>query len=128
MRIIKRLVNLIPIKSLRRKLRDRLLLKNNKWERKIIKKAKSYGGEIYVGGESSINNNTYLGTKVCFNGMRIMGKGKVTIGNYFHSGVECLIIAQNLIMTMENTFRILLMIIIIKILRLETAFGLALEL
>ena len=63
--------------------------------KQIIRNAKALGSHLYVGGPSRIGNNVYLGEHVCFNGMQIHGSGKVTIGNYFHSGVECLIIAQN---------------------------------
>ena len=41
-----------------------------------------------------LNDNTFLGKNVNFNGMRIMGKGKVTIGDNFHSGMDCLIITD----------------------------------
>lgn len=57
--------------------------------------AKSIGKNFYCGGFSEVNKNTVLADNVSFNGMRIMGSGNVTIGKYFHSGVECLIIAQN---------------------------------
>lgn len=62
---------------------------------KVIKNAAKIGDNLYVGGKSSVSKNTYLGNCVCFNGMQIQGAGKVTIGNYFHSGIECLIITQN---------------------------------
>lgn len=61
----------------------------------ILAKAKAVGEELHVGGPSYISDNTYLGKYVNFNGMNIMGGGKCTIGNYFHSGIECLIITQN---------------------------------
>ncbi|MFI3300624.1 MAG: acyltransferase [Candidatus Gastranaerophilales bacterium] len=70
-------------------------LKNYFCKRKILRRAKACGERLSIGGVSKINKNTYLGKRVCFNGMEIMGDGKVTIGNYFHSGVECLIVTQN---------------------------------
>ncbi|AFL82360.1 hypothetical protein Aeqsu_2919 [Aequorivita sublithincola DSM 14238] len=60
----------------------------------ILKKAKSYILPLKVNGVSYINENTYLGKNVNFNGMKIMGKGKVTIGDNFHSGMDCLIITD----------------------------------
>lgn len=66
-----------------------------KCKRNIIATAKSVGERLWLGGESYISENTYLGNHVCFNGMKIMGAGKCTIGSYFHSGIECLIITQN---------------------------------
>lgn len=61
----------------------------------IERKAKANGGNLYIGGKSYINNNTYLGEHVCFNGMAIKGAGKVSIGRYFHSGTGCLMITSN---------------------------------
>jgi chloramphenicol O-acetyltransferase type B len=39
-----------------------------------------------------MTRNTYLANQVCFNGMSILGSGKVIIGSYFHSGTGCQII------------------------------------
>lgn len=61
----------------------------------VYKNAKLIGKNLSVGDFSYTNKNTYLSDNVSFNGMKIMGEGKVTIGQYFHSGVECLIITQN---------------------------------
>ena len=55
----------------------------------------SCGEGLVVNGRSYINGRTYLGHHVNMNGMRICGDGEVHIGNYFHSGVECLILTQN---------------------------------
>ena len=41
---------------------------------------------------SRFTKNTHLGKNTHFNGFIIRGKGKVSIGNNFHSGKECLII------------------------------------
>ena len=62
---------------------------------KIKKRAKSVGKGLYVGGYSTVNKNTILGEHVHLNGLIIDGNGNVKIGDYFHSGRECLIIAQN---------------------------------
>lgn len=61
----------------------------------VLKNAKSIGENFYCGGWSSVNKNTILKDHVNFNGLRIEGDGKVTIGRYFHSGTECLIITRN---------------------------------
>ena len=61
----------------------------------IQKTAKEIGEGFWCGGFSTVNKNTVLKNNVCFNGMRIMGNGNVTIGQYFHSGVEVLMITQN---------------------------------
>ncbi|MDY6371139.1 MAG: acyltransferase [Bacteroidales bacterium] len=61
----------------------------------IKKNAKSIGKEFYVGGPSFCNSNTIIKDHVCFNGMQIDGNGEVTIGSYFHSGRECMMITSN---------------------------------
>ena len=61
---------------------------------RIQKKAASCGKGLYVGGKSFVTDKTYLGERVSFNGMEIHGNGKVTIGNYFHSGTGCQIITS----------------------------------
>ncbi|GAQ14817.1 acetyltransferase, isoleucine patch superfamily [Myroides odoratimimus] len=61
----------------------------------VKRKVGSCGNNLRVWGLSRINNNTYLGDEVNFNGMTIVGTGKVTIGDFFHSGTECLLISSN---------------------------------
>ncbi|MGN1156537.1 MAG: acyltransferase [Agathobacter sp.] len=61
---------------------------------RIQKKAACCGNGLYVGEKSFVTENTYLGERVNFNGMAIHGNGKVTIGNYFHSGTGCQIITS----------------------------------
>ena len=61
----------------------------------VFKNTKNIGKNLFVGGFSRTTKNTFLSNNVSFNGMQIHGGGKVTIGQYFHSGVECLIITQN---------------------------------
>lgn len=39
--------------------------------------------------------NTFLGKNVNLNGLTVAGRGKVVIGDNFHSGVGCRLIAQN---------------------------------
>jgi acetyltransferase-like isoleucine patch superfamily enzyme len=72
---------------------------------KLIKKLKTYIYTYFnvkliafsvdkpkVNGFSILSNQTYLGRNCHFNGMRIRGSGKVTIGDNFHSGEGCKII------------------------------------
>lgn len=58
----------------------------------IYRKAKKCGVDLYIGGKSYVNSNTYLADHVSFNGMAISGSGKVSIGQYFHLGPGCQII------------------------------------
>ncbi len=81
--------------KLLKSIKDRLtIVKKYIWRWKIYKQAASVGKGLYVGGASSVNANTYLGNNVNFNGMTILGKGKVVIGDNFHSGTECQIITS----------------------------------
>ncbi len=60
----------------------------------VIKTVRSYGSDLKVNGKTTVTNNTVLGNNVNFNGMTITGRGRVEIGNNFHSGPDCLIISQ----------------------------------
>ena len=42
-----------------------------------------------------LSRRTYLGRNCNFNGLKIIGEGKVIFGNNFHSGADILIITQN---------------------------------
>jgi len=61
---------------------------------RVLNKAFSYKKPIYVNGFSSVNSNTELGKNVNFNGLTVIGNGKVEIGDNFHSGSGCLIITD----------------------------------
>lgn len=61
---------------------------------RIKRKAARVGQNLYCGGKSYVTSNTFLGDNVCFNGMSMSGNGKITIGSYFHSGVNCQIITS----------------------------------
>ncbi|MEB2778411.1 acyltransferase [Algoriphagus sp. D3-2-R+10] len=50
---------------------------------------------LKVNGFSVVNNNTIIGDYSNLNGLKIHGLGKVSIGKYFHSGFDCLIISSN---------------------------------
>ena len=63
--------------------------------RNVYRNAKSVGANLFVGGNSFVTSNTVIGDNVCLNGLNVTGLGLVKIGNYVHSGIECLIISQN---------------------------------
>lgn len=44
---------------------------------------------------SKVTKKTYIHDHANFNGMRIMGAGRVEIGRYFHSGTECKILTAS---------------------------------
>lgn len=64
------------------------------YPKRIRATAAECGDRLYVGGKSWVTPNTYLGYHVCFNGMAMHGKGKITIGDYLHSGTGCQIITS----------------------------------
>lgn len=53
-----------------------------------------YGKGLVVNNKCRFTKNTYIGDFCNFNGLYIHGSANVAIGNYFHSGFECLIINQ----------------------------------
>ena len=94
--IIKIVCLFIPSKKLRRQFRINFrLIKYLYCKKQILKTALKVGQNLCVGGYSYVNRNTILGDNVVFNGMQIRGSGSVTIGKYFTSGVECMILTQS---------------------------------
>lgn len=79
------------LKMLKKKI---IKIKKTFYTWKVKRVIGGYTEPILVNGESYLTKNTYLGQNCHFNGMEISGRGKVTIGNNFHSGSECLIITQ----------------------------------
>jgi chloramphenicol O-acetyltransferase type B len=57
--------------------------------------AQSTGKHIHVNGFSKVNVKTVLGNNIHFNGLEILGNGKVLISDNFHSGKNLKIIAGN---------------------------------
>lgn len=70
-------------------------LKSRFYGYEVYKNAKSIGKDFYCSSFCNVNQKTILGDFVNFNGMRMEGDGEVNIGNYFHSGTECLIITRS---------------------------------
>ncbi len=61
---------------------------------KVIIKCKVWEPPLKVNGNSSVTKKTYLGKNVNMNGLKIMGHGKVVIGDNFHSASGCLLITD----------------------------------
>ena len=55
----------------------------------------SYGKRLLVNHPCIFSRNVTVGDYCNFNGMQVLGGGKVHFGDYFHSGTECMIITQN---------------------------------
>jgi acetyltransferase-like isoleucine patch superfamily enzyme len=64
------------------------------WTARVRRKVASVGFGLKAHHPCQVTRNTHLGNNVNFNGLRIHGAGKVTIGDNFHSGQECLFITQ----------------------------------
>lgn len=73
------------------------------WKRNLLRKfytmrvrrvVKRCGKDLRVNGKSFVTPSTCLGNNVNFNGMKIVGGGKVSIGDNFHSGQECWMISE----------------------------------
>jgi chloramphenicol O-acetyltransferase type B len=79
------------LKILKRFLRR---LKRAYYTRRVSNTAARVGKDLRINGPSTVTSTTYLGNNVNFNGMTITGYGKVTIGDNFHSGPECLMITS----------------------------------
>lgn len=62
--------------------------------RKAKRVLKSYGEGLLVNHLCIFTNNTVIGKHCSFNGMNVQGDGNVTIGDFFHSGVECMILTS----------------------------------
>ena len=104
--MIKRLLEilLLPIKfiaspTIRRIIREDWSLRTEGrgpyWTRIAKEKAASVGKDLYVGYKFEFSGEVHFGNNCNFNGMRVIGGGKVTFGDIFHSGEECMIITQN---------------------------------
>lgn len=55
----------------------------------------SYGEDLHVNNPCVFSGDVTVGKHCNFNGMQVLGGGKVHFGDYFHSGIECMIITQN---------------------------------
>ncbi|MBQ7736125.1 MAG: acyltransferase [Bacteroidales bacterium] len=76
-----------------KRIKNDLFRKNCLWRAK--KQLGGYGKSLKVNAKCMFNNHVFVGDHCNFNGMKILGDGTVTIGNYFHSGMECMMITQN---------------------------------
>lgn len=98
MKFIAKMLTLFVYPKSKRKIKKFTLEKQLKakfYGRNVIKNAKLIGKNFSCNGFSYCNSKTELGDYVNFNGMRITGNEPCKIGNYFHSGIECLILTQN---------------------------------
>lgn len=64
------------------------------YKKQVLKTAEFVKGQVFVNGLTYINRRTRLGNNVNFNGLRILGNGKVEIGDNFHSGMDCVFLTE----------------------------------
>lgn len=65
------------------------------WYRARVRaQAGAVGPGLRVWGPTSVTSHTTIGAYCNFNGLRVRGRGRVVIGDYFHSGDECMIITH----------------------------------
>lgn len=65
------------------------------YKQKFKKCLTSYGEGLRVNGKCIGSGEIHIGKYCNFNGLTIQGNGCLKIGNYFHSGFDCLIINGN---------------------------------
>lgn len=70
-------------------------VKRHFWSFFVAMQAREYEKPLNVNGRTFVGRNAYLGKNVNFNGLEISGSGKVSIGDNFHSGPDCLFITQS---------------------------------
>ncbi|WP_010200243.1 acyltransferase [Bacillus sp. m3-13] len=65
------------------------------YTRKAKKTVKSFKAPLIVNNKSWFNTNTELGENTNFNGFVVNGKGRLIIGDNFHSGPDCRVILDS---------------------------------
>ena len=87
------------IKSLKAIYKFLLYIKRNlrrkRCTRRAMRSLGSYGIDLRVNMPCVFNKRVIVGDHCNFNGFVVQGDGKLQIGNYFHSGVECMVITSN---------------------------------
>ncbi|HFK7185066.1 acyltransferase [Serratia odorifera] len=77
---------------MKRWLRNR---RKGRYTAKVIKTAAKCGREPKINFPTLVNNKTRLGDNFNSNGLTIVGKGAVTVGDNFHCGFGCVLITEN---------------------------------
>ena len=65
------------------------------WTFYSLRKVKAAGAGLRVNFPSNFTAQTVIGVDCHFNGINIIGRGSIFIGDHFHSGSEILVITQN---------------------------------
>lgn len=75
--------------------RIRRMIERAWYTHKAKRLVRSYGVGLRVNHRSVFSNKVTIGNYCNFNGFNVTGGGEVVIGDYFHSGIECMLITQN---------------------------------
>lgn len=70
-------------------LKLRIKLMKTRYLNRVKNQCKSYKHPLKVNGKSYVTKTTVLGSNVNFNGISISGRGRVEIGDNFHSATGC---------------------------------------
>lgn len=106
----KLLICWIPGSARRREARRRV--RSWFWSRKLRGKAVIVGGGLYCGGPVVVYcSNVKISDHANFNGAQLLGRGRIQIGRYFHSGAGLVVMTENHnyegeAIPYDNTFRV----------------------
>lgn len=65
------------------------------WTCLCRRKCKTVGKRLKCNAYCKFTPFTEIGDFCNFNGLKIAGRGRVVIGNYFHSGWQCMFLTEN---------------------------------
>lgn len=65
------------------------------WTQYSRKRCRTVGKRLRCNAYCKFTKATEIGDFCNFNGLKISGKGRVVIGNYFHSGQQCMFLTEN---------------------------------
>jgi len=69
-------------------------LRKKYFKYRVLRTVGKTGLGIHVNGKTILNRFTELGNNIHFNGLQVIGNGKVVIGDNFHSGSGCIFIPE----------------------------------
>lgn len=72
----------------------RIKIMRARYGKRVAEQCQSCGYNLTVNAPSIVTSNTVLGNNVNFNGLKIYGRGKVSIGDNFHSGSNIVLLTD----------------------------------
>lgn len=83
-------------------------IKRSIYTSRVKKNVAKFGKNVKVNNKSKVTKNTFLGNNVNFNGMEILGKGRVIIGDNFHSEKNVWLLLTYIIMIKGKKYLMIL--------------------